>query len=116
MQSNNPYRRVDDGIGSGLVGGAVIGAGVAGGFQMGGRALSGALSGRGPIRLPQNAGNYSMRSMAAGQARRYAGKAGATLQGLHTSAFGGSGKRKAAAYGLAAAGGAVLGGLIDGAK
>jgi hypothetical protein len=40
MASNQPFRRVDDGIGSGLVGGAVVGGAMAGGFRAGGGLLA----------------------------------------------------------------------------
>ncbi len=108
MQSNNPYKRVDDGIGAGLVSGAVIGGAAAAGFHRQGGAIANRMATT-PIRMGQTAGTGSRMGPRMVQA-------GQRMGGFHAKNFGGSGRRKALAYGAAALGGAILGGSIDGMR
>ncbi|WDI05148.1 hypothetical protein PUW25_25405 (plasmid) [Paenibacillus urinalis] len=127
MQSNNPYNRVDDGIGSGLVGGAIVGGTLAAGAQFGTKA---ALRGmKKPVReftrrahddirysnasgVPVTDGQRA-RATVGDAAMRKASSFSQSVKGYHGKAFG-SGKSKALTYGAAALGGSLIGGIADG--
>jgi len=109
MQTNNPYNRVDDGIGAGVVGGAVIGGAAMAGFQYGAGRLSSSITNR-PIRM---GGGGSFGTKAKGYAGSQVRRAAARTGAMHNKFMAGSGKRKALTYGAAALGGALLGGIAD---
>lgn len=126
LTSNQPYQRVDDGIGAGLISGAVIGGATAGAFHsdMGRRVVKG--TARNIKDVYKN--KYTSLSDQAGMLptdkqqkklekldRRIATAASATqgVNKVHQKAFG-SGKRKAVSYAGSVLAGATLGGLTDG--
>lgn len=121
LASNQPYRRVDDGIGAGLVGGAVMGGALSAGAIYGGtkgidqlskldasmfKKASDKFSGLDSPTEKQSAKMDKKRNRAAGRAAAY----GVGMD--HAQSLGGmSGKRKA----MAIAGSSVLGSLLGGA-
>jgi hypothetical protein len=131
LQSNEPYFRVDDGIGAGLVGGAAVGAALAGGVHYGlnyyidrkrNQVLDTHLRRINNLSGRLNSGSIDeSRYKDLSNARRQITKF--RLNELNNSnvvkgrnLMFGSGKAKAITYGLSAALGALSGGLIDAAN
>ncbi|GAK42026.1 hypothetical protein TCA2_4518 [Paenibacillus sp. TCA20] len=119
MQSNNPYNRVDEGIGSGLVAGAVVGGASMAGLQFGGtQAARGLRNMANPV-LSRNAaaraidGGIPKMATAQGVAASGAKHLGNGIRGARKMAFGG-GRNKLLSYGVGALGGAAIGGIADG--
>ncbi len=94
MYSNQPYQRVDDGIGSGLVGGAVVGAAALGGFHAAGRQMAKTVASN-PLTGVRGKGLASSIAEQHGKFKHM------------------SGKRKALAYGGSVLAGSLLGGVTD---
>lgn len=143
MQSNNPYQKVDDGIGGGLIGGAAIGSAVAYGAYAGtrmarGKQLTNARSQMSQARELRNnvmrnaspdifgvmKGNMAAQGSRIAQDSARAGTKGGA-GGMHNKLFGGTkigagkmrmGRRTAATAAASVIGGALLGGVIDGAN
>lgn len=130
MQSNQPYGRVDDGIGAGLVSGAVIGGAMAGAtHRWGGRAIEGMKeSARNSMRNSQNNMDSTMRregvssSDSIGAQRQHSknvNKKQKVMKGLKGAedlrgkGFGGGWKGKAVAYGGSVLAGSLLGAAGD---
>jgi hypothetical protein len=123
MYANQPYQRVDDGVGSGFVGGALLGGGLAAGAHFGtASAISGlkkplrnaAASAASSIASSYEAGvapsaMQEARSTIANDRFDRATRAGTAVKGYHKKIFGGGWKGKALAYGGAALGMGVLG-------
>lgn len=113
MYANKPYQKVDDGVGAGLISGALVGGGLTAGMQFGansaargvrgvtGNALRGAIAGGGSTR------GYS--KMHRGSVKTHAG-----IKAINKSAFGHGGMRTAGAYIGAAAIGGLIGMAADG--
>ncbi|WP_090646057.1 hypothetical protein [Paenibacillus sp. UNC496MF] len=135
MASNQPYHKVDDGIGGGFVGGAMLGSAVVAGAQYGGAAMVGSLQGKaiGAARQLRNAQadvRYqtaahgpnavsdkmeTRRNLYSDRFNRYAGDA-KKWGGRYNKAFGAFGggwKGKAVAYGAGALGMGILGAAAD---
>lgn len=94
MYSNQPYQKVDDGIGSGFIGGAVVGAAAVGGFHAGGRQLASAVASN-PVTKNKLMG------------------AGTSIAENHMKFKNMSGKRKALTYGGSILAGSLLGSAFD---
>jgi hypothetical protein len=109
LNSNQPYGRVDNGIGTGLMGGAIIGAAATAGAQFGGAmAVS---------KMRDYKATLRDRAAFTGSdldRNRYENLTKAThkVNGYRKAAFG-SGWRKAVSYGVGALAGAAIGGAID---
>lgn len=128
LASNQPYQRVDDGVGAGFIGGAVAGGAMAGSAHMwGAKGLSGLRSlndgalnkaERAVTNIGPRAGIGDMAKAASGlqKAQERHGKIGKVLDGsekLHGKAFGGGWKGKALAYGGSVLAGGILGAGMD---
>lgn len=139
LQSNKPYQRVDDGIGAGLVGGAVLGgmAHYATGTTQGYRMIN-----AGAKKLGMSKEDYQQRVLDRGTSRAEAyarakgdkagffGASGAYAEGVTKEVFRntpegkfrltqkayGSDKRRLISGGLSALGGSILGASIDAAN
>jgi hypothetical protein len=129
LASNQPYQRVDDGIGAGFITGGIMGGAAAGATHLWGKKGIDAFrnSANGKLAESQKAmdavnGSTSLKDMKAAasshqavsskhaNAMKHAGRA----DRIHAKSFGGSGKRKAAAYAGSVLAGGILGGFTDG--
>lgn len=119
MQSNQPYGRVDDGIGAGLVGGAVIGGATTAAYQFGGKSVANftaSTADKLSASMAQKQLPFSQGNIPGKVSQSFANLAntGKDLSNaLHTKSFVGSGKKKAVTYGASVLAGSLLGGIGD---
>ncbi|MEB2276924.1 hypothetical protein LAV82_23170 [Bacillus sp. ILBB4] len=125
LSSNQPYHRVDDGIGAGVVAGSVIGGAAAGASHMWGgnlingyrdkssaafanakRDFNGAENKEAAMKDYQKANDKHTKQQTRAK----------NLSSAHSKGFSGGWKGKAAAYGGSVLAGGILGGFIDGAN
>ena len=117
LSSNQPYGRVDDGIGAGFVGGAVVGGAAAGAAHMWGKQGLNKIKGLNDnmalarvVDIPA-AENAKVDKIASQHEK--AGKAIAGAEKWRGKAFGGGWKGKAAAYGGSVLAAGLLGAGAD---
>lgn len=125
MQSNQPYQRVDDGIGAGLIGGAVVGGALAGGAYFGLPHLRG--RGKTVMSSSLKGGNVNidpsvLKTLNAEQKAQMGIDESFTERKLRGNKIGkkmhgkmfGSGRRAAVTGGISLLGGGIIGAGIDG--
>lgn len=122
LNSNEPYQRVDDGIGNGLIAGGIIGAAAYGGAYVG---LPRMKQTEPVLSMKNNAGSINIDpSLLKKMTDEQKAKMGiddsfkestrpSQAARLHKTIFGSGIKRAAIAGGVSVLGGAILGGTID---
>lgn len=130
LASNQPYQKVDDGIGAGLIGGAVVGASLTGAaHRWGQQGIEGLRSStKEYLQISQDGMNGTMAREGVSSAESLDAqrhhyknvKQGTSVMkglhgadSLHNKAFSGGWKGKAAAYGGSILAGGILGGVGD---
>ncbi|CUB50613.1 hypothetical protein BN2127_JRS10_00124 [Bacillus subtilis] len=130
LASNQPYQRVDDGIGAGFVAGGVVGAAAAGTAHKWGKQGIDAFSQRSSLKTANSLANMlgAKKNLKSGRAAaetitnahkaqesKHARnmKVASKAEGLHNKAFGGGWKGKAIAYGGSVLAGGILGAGVD---
>jgi hypothetical protein len=119
LQANQPYNRVDNGMGAGgMVAGGLIGGAAMGGLAWGSSAYSNhiaeQMSKAGSASKAYNIGNGTMSRMANSiQHEMFGGKAMKETKNVIPFMRGGLSKRSAFSLGAGIVGGALLGGLMD---
>jgi hypothetical protein len=133
LQSNQPYQRVDGGIGAGLISGGLVGAAAIGGYHWQGARLNNFLQSKAAMarsyeklakddiaETKRYAGSTAVsdaqRNLASHMekvAGRW-GKMADRTSWAHGKMFGGGKWGKAISYGAGILGGALIGGAIDG--
>jgi hypothetical protein len=133
LQSNQPFQRVDDGIGSGLVGGAVVGGAIHGGVggligfkgskAMGGLEKVGEQHARAMERFTNTMGNPSFKKAFAVSSRAQEHVSRKMINSMDKGVLKniakhgyGSNKRRMISSGASVLGGALLGAGIDAAN
>lgn len=121
LASNQPYKRVDDGIGAGFIGGALAGGAAAGAAHLwGDRGIKGlqSLSGKAGMAGARTAADRNNQgiseSISKATIKTHDGLGKAA--GMRKKAFAGGWKGKAAAYGGSVLAGGLLGAGIDAAN
>lgn len=130
LASNQPYQKVDDGIGAGLLGGAVVGGALAGSaHRWGDKGIDGLRSmtkNRLQLSEDQMRGTMSREGVTSSESigaqkshYKNVNRGTSVMKGLHgveglrNKGFGGSKWGKAAAYGGSILAGGILGGVGD---
>jgi len=109
LNSNEPYSRVDNGIGAGLMGGAAMGAAVVAGAQFGGAyAVSKMRDYKGRLR---DQASFTGSDLDRWKYENWT-KATGKINKFRKKAFG-PGWKKVVSYGIGVAAGAAIGGAID---
>lgn len=120
LASNQPYQRVDDGVGAGFVGGALAGGAAAGAAHKWGAkglsALSNVNNNTALTRSMGTDGEYGSKYNKIARQHEAAGNGIQKASSLHKKGFAGGWKGKAAAYGGSVLAGGLLGAGLDAAN